>query len=141
MAMIAHAGGADTDPGKLADYMRGHNGFDGARVKWRAIDGLNYGYRSDGNNGDGLQYNDDGSVDLDDSTPVDVTDMDDYLSDGALIIAQVYNPSTHGNHWVLVTGKDGSEYSIIDPGCYVGRTTLSNGYGNNIYRFIVYEKL
>lgn len=66
--------------------------------------------------------------------------MDQFLNDRDLIIAQVYNSTTKNNHWVLVTGKNGNDYSILDPGCYGGRTTLQNGYGNNVYKFITYTR-
>jgi hypothetical protein len=65
--------------------------------------------------------------------------MDQYLDQGYLIIAQVYNPTTKGNHWVLVTDKDNNDYSIIDPGCYSDRDNLS-AYGS-VYKFVVYKKL
>jgi hypothetical protein len=143
MAMIAHAGGAETDPGKLADHMRENNGFDGARVVWSAIDDLtdNTRYSFDACQGSGLQYKaDKKTVDLSNSTNVALSDLDRFLDNGSLIIAQVYNPSTGNQHWVLVTNKEGNEYNILDPGCYSGRTTLSNGYGNNVYKFAVYSK-
>jgi len=144
MAMVAKAGGVNTDPGKLAAYMNDseHYGFTPEHgVVWNAIDGLNGRFGYDGFDGDGLKYKSDKiTVDLQNSKTVSATKMDRFLNAGSLVIAQVYNLTTKNNHWILVTGKIGGEYAILDPGCYSGRTTLSNGYGNNIYRFIVYSR-
>jgi len=144
MAMVAKAGGVDTDPGKLAAYMNDseHYGFTPAHgVIWNAIDSLNGRFAYDGFSGDGLKYKSDKiTVDLQNSKTVSTAKMDPFLNAGSLIIAQVYNKTTNNGHWVVVAGKTGSEYSILDPGCYSGRTTLKNGYGNYIYRFIVYSK-
>lgn len=143
MAMIAKSGGADIDPGKLAEYMNDNNGFDEERVKWNAINAFSgdNGFMFDSYSGEGLKYKEDKkTVDLDNSKTISLSLMEQSLSDGALIIAQVYNPTTKNNHWVLVTDKKGSDYSILDPGCYSGRTTLSNGYGNNVYKFISYKR-
>lgn len=147
MAMVAKAGGADTDPGRLERFMEDNNGFDGNRVKWDAINNLS-GYtryelpKLSGD--DGLQYDDDGkTIDLENSTPIDLSRMDTYLSNGALIIAQVCNPSiTNPNsgsqHWVLITDKSEDAYEILDPG-YAGRSDIE-AYNSNVYKFVVYQK-
>ena len=142
MAMVAKAGGAGTDPGKLAEYMNDakHYGFRNNGVKWAAIDKLS-GYsrfQTPITEGDGLEYTND-EVDLTKSGTIKLSDMDKYLSSGALIIAQVYNPTTRGNHWVLVTTRQGGAYKIIDPGCYPGRTDLGF-YVNSVYKITVYRR-
>jgi hypothetical protein len=119
-----------------------HYGFNSDHgVKWNAINAFSgdNGSEFDSYSGEGLKYKDDKrTVDLENSKSISLSSMDQFLNDDVLIIAQVYNPTTKNNHWVLVTGKKGSEYSILDPGCYSGSTTLSNRYDNNVYKFIVY---
>jgi hypothetical protein len=144
MAMVAKEGGADTDPGKLAEYLDAHNGFQDASVKWAAINsGLgNSKYVFDGYNGGGLKYkkeNGKQKIDLGGSTPINLTEIDYDLSNGALIIAQVYNPTTGNQHFVLVTEKKGDVYKILDPGCYEGRTDIT-AYSGNIYKIAVYGR-
>ena len=91
--------------------------------------------------GDGIVFKKDKkTIDWEKTKAVGVSEIDSYLSNGDLIVAQVYNPSTGGNHWVLVTGKKGEDYRIIDPGCYEERKTLSGVYSNNIYRFVAYKR-
>jgi Peptidase_C39 like family len=143
LAMVARAGGADTDPGKLADELRQKKAFTDVRVQWASINGLNgnTGYRyKDTIEGKGLRFKKDNvTVDLDRSVTVDLSKMDQYLAKGDLIVAQVYNPTTHNNHWVLVTDKQGGNYRILDPGCYEGRNDLGS-YDSNVYEFVVYFK-
>jgi hypothetical protein len=142
MAMIAYAGGADIDPGTLASDMREHGGFTGQGVNWDHINNYhgNLGFARDTIKGNGLKLGEDGkTVDFQKSISLALSSMDQYLDQGYLIIAQVYNPTTKGNHWVLVTDKDNNDYSIIDPGCYSDRDNLS-AYGS-VYKFVVYKKL
>jgi hypothetical protein len=144
MAMVAKAGGVNTDPGKLAVYMNEHNGFQGTSVKWATINsalGINsLKVGPDSYAGKGLQYEDDGvTVDLESSESIDLSKMDTDLSNGGLIIAQVYNPNTRNQHWVLVTGKQGNTYTILDPGCYKGRTDLTV-YSSKVYKIAIYHR-
>ncbi len=46
------------------------------------------------------------------------------------VIAQVKNPTTGHNHFVILTGQGDNTYNIVDPG-YKGRTTLES-YSNQI---------
>jgi hypothetical protein len=66
--------------------------------------------------------------------------MDPYLSKGALIAAEVYNPTSGNAHWVLVTEKSTDGYKILDPSCYQDRKTLADGYANRVYKYMVYER-
>jgi hypothetical protein len=144
MAMVAKAAGADTDPGKLAEYMndRKHYGFTADYgVKWgvvNVLEGSSQRFEPPITQGKGLQYDQGGNVALPKSTTVELPKLDQYLSKGALIIAQVYNPTTQGNHWVLLTEKQANQYKIIDPGCYEGRQDLGS-YSNNVYKIVVYK--
>jgi hypothetical protein len=124
----------------LADYMRANDGFDGVKVRWKvAMDGLNSTFSYETDSGKGLKFAADGvTIDFANSFAVNSSSMDQFLDQGALIVAQVVNPTTGHNHWVVVTDKQGSSYRIADPGCY-GRRNLGE-YGD-IYRFIVYSKL
>jgi hypothetical protein len=65
--------------------------------------------------------------------------MDSHLDSGHLLIAQVRNPKSGGQHWVLVTGKNGAAYVIYDPATRK-RKTLDE-YSNNVYRFVVYSQM
>ena len=145
MAMVAKAGGANLDPGRLAEYMNNPSHYGYGKdygVKWgivNVLQGVSQKFQFPISQGSGLKYDQKPNVDLSKSTTVELSSLDQYLTGGALIIAQVYNPTTRGNHWVLVTEKQGSKYSIIDPGCYEGRDDLQS-YSNNIYKFVVYRR-
>jgi hypothetical protein len=143
LAMVARAGGVNVDPGVLAEYLRNNNGFSGVKVNWTAIDNLptKSKYGNPRTIGNGLQFSEDGTkVLLDESVPLDLSKMDKFMQEGSLVLAQVYNPDTKNNHWVLLSGKRGSDYTIVDPDCYSGRTTLSGAYQNNVYKFVVFRK-
>jgi ABC-type bacteriocin/lantibiotic exporter with double-glycine peptidase domain len=142
--MVARAGGANIDPGSLANYMNdpAHYGYHGVAVKWAAIDTFagEHGYRFDTLVGEGLRLDSTKkSVDLPNSIALSNSVMDQYLRDGALIIAEVYNSGD--THWVVVTGRQDITYSILDPACYkkIERTTLSD-YENTVYRIVIYTK-
>ncbi len=147
MAMIAYAGGANIDPGKLAEYMNNPNHYWFSKkhgVVWGAINNFSGNSKflvdtKSGIIGKGLIFDDNGKIDWGKTTQIDITKMDAELSNGSLIIAQVYNPSSGGNHWVLVTEKQNGIYKIIDPGGYRERESL-NAYNNVIYKFVVYKK-
>jgi hypothetical protein len=145
MAMVAKAGGANLDPGRLAEYMNNPSHYGYGKdygVKWgivNVLQGVSQKFQFPISQGSGLKYDQKPNVDLSKSTTVELSSLDQYLTGGALIIAQVYNPTTRGNHWVLVTEKQGSKYTIIDPGCYEGRDDLQS-YSNNIYKFVVYRR-
>jgi len=146
LAMVTRAGGADIDPGTLAEYMNNerHYGFTPQNgVIWNATDSFpgNGVFAYDEFDGEGLKYKDDKiTVDLESSKAVPLDSLDQFLRRGSLIVVQVYNRSTRNGHWVLITAKIEGEYSILDPGCYSGRTNLRNGYEGKIFRYIVYSR-
>ncbi|HDQ44770.1 MAG TPA: hypothetical protein ENN17_04610 [bacterium] len=63
------------------------------------------------------------------------SNLDKYLADCKLVIVRVKNEAR--SHWVLVTGKEGDQYNIVDPG-YKNKHFLSD-YGD-IYSYVVVEK-
>jgi hypothetical protein len=146
MAMVAKAGGTNVNPGSLNEWMTSNHGFRGTEggVVWGAIDGFDSDskYKSSPTfQGSGLQFHDDRkTVDLENSSTVSLSSMDPFLEKGALIAAEVYNPSTKNAHWVLVVRKSSNGYGILDPGCYQDRTTLGGEYANSVYKFMVYHR-
>jgi hypothetical protein len=131
MAMVLKAFGVDADPGSLNKWMIENEGYDGPYVIWESLD------RYPGNNkvkvgkivGAGYER----------SKTNQLGKMDPYLSKGLPILAEVFNPTTNSQHWVLVTGKRGGQYQILDPGGYANRNTLDGAYNNRVYRFTVYK--
>src|SRR5208283_732317 len=84
LAMVARAGGANIDPGSLANYMNdpAHYGYHGVAVKWAAIDTFagEHGYRFDTLVGEGLRLDSTKkSVDLPNSIALSNSVMDQYL--------------------------------------------------------------
>jgi hypothetical protein len=146
MTMVLRTVGLDYDPKKLNDEMTRDELF-GKHPKTGNWDGSVYWnaatrYGSEKLKPDpvpiGTQQN------WNSKTPIALSSLDSYLSSGAFVIVLVGNPDRRDptqlrNHWVLVAGKEGGKYRILDPGCYQGRTTL-NSYGNVIYRAIIYER-
>jgi hypothetical protein len=139
MAMILKQGGSTLNPGSLNTWMIANNHYVDHIVSWDAIpDYPGSTYKREGDpHGDGLETDDNGNAVPSESTPVSISLLDPLLSAGSVIIAQVYNPTTRNGHWVLVTGRSGNQYRILDPGGY-SRTTLAD-YGN-IYRYVSFKK-
>lgn len=131
MAMVLKAFGVETDPGSLNTWMTDNEGFDGAAVVWESINRFpgNLQVKKDKTVGKGLARNESNQL----------SKMDPYLLKGLPILAEVFNPSTKSQHWVLVYGKRDREYRIIDPGGYANRNSLAGAYQNTVYRFIVYS--
>lgn len=140
MAMVLKAFGVNVDPGSLNEWMKNNNGFSGLRVRWQSIndfpgnDKTMFSFQE----GEGLNF-DEATKKLIVPIPINLSDMDASLNKGLPVLAQVLNPTTNRNHWVLVTGKQSGEYKILDPGGYPNRTTLSRDYKNLVYKFIVYK--
>jgi hypothetical protein len=137
LALTLKASEVSTDPGVLNTFMNdnGYYTVDGG-VDWGVLNefGSSLFKYSGTQRGSGI------STGKGESSPtVSLSEMDSHLSRGSAIIAQVYNPTTKRQHWVLVTGKEGSEYRILDPGGY-GRSTLGGDYESRVYRFIVFER-
>ena len=128
MAIVLKAFGSEGNPGELNSYMQDNGKFNGLGVVWDAVTGF-----SDGKivvstyDGKGVGK----------GQPLNLTGLDGPLSNGSAVVAQVFNASTGNEHWVVVTGKQNNEYTILDPGGYGSRTTLS-AYENQIYKYVVY---
>ena len=130
MAMVLKAFGVDANPGSLNKWMIENKGFDGSSVIWESID------RYLGNNK--VEHDEIVGAGYKRSKINQLGKMDPYLSKGLPVLAEVFNPTTNGQHWVLVTGKRDGQYKILDPGGYANRNTLDGAYKNTVYRFIVY---
>lgn len=59
--------------------------------------------------------------------------LDSYLcaANPSPVVVQVKNPSSGNQHAVVVTGKTGSTYSIVDPGYFNNPRTSLSAYGNS----------
>jgi hypothetical protein len=148
MAMIANACGGEIDgvpvnPKNLANRMSdpSRHGFDGHGVQFNAINGMGCTLDSAGGKGVKLKKdkNDKNIVDTELSKPIATSAIDDLLASGHRIAAQVFNSASGNPHWVVITGKKGNSYTIVDPACYGKPKTLLSDYGN-IYRYRAYKK-
>jgi hypothetical protein len=142
LSIVMTAFGDTVNPGQLNDWMKQkdktNGGFDGLSITWNAMI-----FHSKGKKIDRTEpVNTESSFDL--------SAFDPHLVKCDLILAKVFNSESvkklsvedqekkkkEGNHWVVITGKDGDSYSIIDPGR--GLTRLSD-YGR-IYRYVIAKK-
>ena len=134
-AMLMTAFGDTINPGELNAWMiepvRAKNlpegGYQGTKVSWYAP-----GKHSGGNIT--IDFNNDFKTKRFSQTPSDPSVLDSRLAQCKLIIVKVKNTQSRSciqnnkcEHWVLVTGKQGNDYTIIDPG--KGEQFLS-GYGS-----------
>lgn len=144
IAMILKAYGVDVDPKRLNLWMKDpkNKGYNNLDVSWR-----NALIRFDNSpineieiNGDGLQKNplmQDRRNLPPDSLP-SLLPLDAALAEGRPVIAQVLNPNTQNNHWVVVTGKTaGGSYKILDPGGYSRVLLDNNQVYKTIYRYVL----
>ncbi|MBI3587145.1 MAG: hypothetical protein HY088_08455 [Ignavibacteriales bacterium] len=112
--------------------------------------GLNYNWRAINDYGSSKLSSEPKRVGSDlnwkNKTPLDLTGIDNYLTKKDFVIVLVGNsssgdPTKLWNHWVLLTGKTGGKYQIIDPGrCDNNSRTTLDSYTNKIYRAIIYER-
>ena len=125
----------DGDPEAREELIALNGGYDGLNVNWDAI----YFHSNRTISGErilsGVWHN------TAQSTPSDT--LDHYLEQCKLIIIQVFNQESYnrgrsGQHWVLVTGKDGNDFIILDPGR--GETRLSN-YGGHFWGYVIVSNL
>jgi hypothetical protein len=130
IAMVLKAFGIETDPGSLNKWMVENDGFDGPSVVWEAINRYPGNQSARKNEIVGKGYGRNGSNQL--------NEMDQYLLKGMPLLAEVFNPSTRSQHWVVVIGKRDGQYAILDPGGYANRNSLTGPYKNTVYRFVVY---
>jgi len=127
-AIVLTAFGHATDPGELNSWMKARSieegGYSGESVNWqgafRRFKELTFNYTS--NRGFGVP---------DSARSPSV--LDNPLSSCRLVIVQVQNPRG-GEHWVVVTGKQGNDYTIRDPGY---PKTLLSQYESRFWKYIV----
>lgn len=127
MAMVMRAYGDSVDPGDLNEWMKdskrngnvGNGGYDGNRVSWFAVE-LHSNNEIDMEPG-GKRINirkdpitKEKKPDLGNASNSAV--LDEPLLKGQLIIVQVFNNETKGQHFVVVAEKVGGRYRIVDPG-------------------------
>ncbi len=132
MAWVLSAYGYTINPEQLNEWMNSKSyddgGYNGADVNWKAIYYLSAEYliaTETGNDHFGnLDY------------AHDVSDLDHYLNNGDLVIAQVVNGGD--KHWVVVEPKMNGEYPIVDAG-YGDRTTME-AYNNNVWKYVVVSR-
>jgi hypothetical protein len=129
MAMVLKASGVNTDPGILNEWMIENDGFSGPSVLWKKINKYprNDNLRFYNIVGKGLEF----------GNTISYSTIDTCLQKCYYLIAQVKNPDTNRNHWIIIKAKENGSYDIVDPG--KGRTTL-DAFGNNVYRMTIYSK-
>jgi hypothetical protein len=142
MAMIGQAYGMVVNPGSLNLYMKNTYPFgpkDSALVRWDALDNWS------GNNFFGFEEAIGDGLDAKNPTALQLSLVDSLVNMCYPLIAQVRNPTSGRNHWVIVRSKDSTgRYPIVDPG-HAGNPYLDNpsnqslNYGNKIYRLAVYS--
>jgi hypothetical protein len=126
-AIVLTAFGHTTDPGELNNWMkrpRKQGGYRGQSVNWEGaftrFRSLAYDYAD--NSGFGNQ-----------DSARSPSLLDNPLSSCRLVIVQVRN-SRGGQHWVVVTGKQGNDYTIRDPGY---PKTLLSQYESRFWKYVV----
>lgn len=114
-AMVAAYYGSAKDPGQLCRALGAKGGLDSqGRIYWEKVPGAAGGTISYVGRWD---YS--GSADL--------SRINRELDNGFPVIAEVRRSGS--KHYVVLTGRDGSIYSMNDPG-YAGMTTLNSRYGS-----------
>ena len=142
MAMVLKAYGVDIDPKHLNAWMKDpeNEGFKGLSVRWETL--FNFPdspFNEPIARGRGLlQDTVSRKWNVPPSTLPSLADMETALAAHRPVIAQVLNPSTNNNHWVVITGKTPSgKYTILDPGGY-DRIFISNAHEyKTIYRYVL----
>jgi hypothetical protein len=119
MAMVMTSYGDAVNPRQLNEWMKDrtpvHGGYYGLSVNWNAM--ALHGNKINFPSYVRKSMWTEGSKDVLDTTKsTSVAVLDEPLSKCNLAIVQVYNEKTGNQHWVVVTGKEGSRYTIVDPG-------------------------
>ena len=133
IAWVLSAYGYTINPVQLNDWMNDKSFDDGGYsaygdVNWDAIGDVSGGsltaIKTDNKHFGNLDY------------AHDVSDLDNYLNNGELVIAQVDNGGD--KHWVVVEPKTNGSYPIVDAG-YGDRTTMEV-YNNNVWEYVVVSR-
>ncbi|MGA3288552.1 MAG: hypothetical protein ABSD46_14150, partial [Bacteroidota bacterium] len=127
MAMAMSAYGIQTDPGKLDKYMDStKHWFPEGQVDWNAVGDYNKSTKFD-------------KPDVEDKGKIlQQSDLDIYLSKGGPVIVKVYDKKGI-NHWVIVTGKRGNNYDILDPASQENIKTSLSDYGDTTNPIKIYK--
>ncbi|MBI5894429.1 MAG: C39 family peptidase [Deltaproteobacteria bacterium] len=135
VAMVMERYGYPTSntPDKLNDiFIKDITGYDKkGRVKWYAPNVIT-GWQ--------IKYVDNPSHhgDMEEGEIVQKSLMDEYLGKCMPAIVQVINPRTGNGHWVVVTGKSSSDYTVNDPDIANKDLKQLSKYGD-IYNIRVYK--
>ncbi len=139
LAMILKSTGQDFDPNILNNVFNiGYDpipnrslGFDGHSVKWGIIDTISGGIVTIGQSSTTDVF----------AQPINISIINQYVDQCKPVIVGVRRLSNYSNpnatHYVLVTGREGFTYHILDP-AWPSVTTLDT-YQNTIYAYIVYN--
>jgi hypothetical protein len=126
-AMVLASYGVDTDPQRLNDFLQLHNGFTPqAWLKWEVAAQLSPDRVR-------FVYEDDPSYKL----------IDDNLERGNPVIIRLrYPPPVSITHFVVICGKEGYDYLIMDPGSRGSRGIYPlKEIGSNIEALRYYERV
>ncbi len=100
-AMVLASYGVNTDPQRLNDYLKGNNGFTPqAWIEWSVAVGLDPDRVE-------FLYEDNPSYELIDAN---------LLAGNPVIVRLGYPPPRETSHFVVICGKKGYDYLIMDPG-------------------------
>ena len=98
IAMALDYHGIKLSPADLNNRLKGSHGYDRhGRVKWEALSGIT-----------------DGLIIVDHPRNPSFENIDTALANSELVIARVLLPGPL-NHWVLIVGKENTEYLVRDP--------------------------
>lgn len=124
-AMVLGSYGVDTDPGRLNKQLTGNNGFEKKQlIKWESAAEVT---------GDVARkaYEDDPSFKL----------IDEQLARSNPVIIRL-NAKSGGTHFVVVVGKDGYDYLILDPSAPKDKGIYPlREYGSTVQALRYYERL
>jgi len=127
VAMVCNYFGKNTDPSKLNKDLIEVNGYEsGNLLKWNAVETIYPDIVVDWNY---FLANPDDAL------------IDEVLVQELPVIVQVdYNTNTPAldQHWVLVVGKEGNDYLIVDP--IDGSTAYLSRYADKVWRMAVYQQ-
>ncbi len=141
-AMILRAYGMEVDPLSLNRWMQEKNKFQNGDVLWGTLAVYPGSPIFPGDQtGDGLSKDPvTRKTNIIPKTLPSLQKLDEAISAGKPVIAQVLNPTSNNGHFVIVTVKtQGGDYTIIDPAGYqTPRVTLGGVY-KTIYKYIPIE--
>ncbi len=110
LTMALNFAGIQIDPGTLNAVMIGHGGYDKSSVNWKPA----------------TSYISNDQLKFDELRSRSLNKLEDRLCQGYPVVVGVdLDAKGQPGHFVLVTGKEGDEFTIKDPG-YVNRTKLTD---------------